>query len=60
VGYWLWRRLMLKPERGDIPGWVLITLMSAALVVAIWGVARERLVAIVSTALDGVCGSIGC
>jgi hypothetical protein len=34
--------------------------MTAALVVAIWGVARDRLVAIVSTALDSVCGSIGC
>ena len=26
-------------ERGDVPGWVLITLMTAALVVLIWGVA---------------------
>ena len=47
-------------ERGDVPGWVLIVLMTSALVVAIWGVARDRLVAIVSTALSTVCGSIGC
>jgi len=47
-------------ERGDVPGWVLIVLMTSALVVAIWGVARDRLVAIVSTALSTVCGSLGC
>jgi hypothetical protein len=47
-------------ERGDVPGWVLIVLMTSALVVAIWGVARDRLVAIVATALSTVCGSMGC
>ena len=47
-------------ERGDVPGWVLIVLMTSALVVAIWGVARDRLVDIVSSALSTVCGSIGC
>jgi hypothetical protein len=47
-------------ERGDVPGWVLIVLMTSALVVAIWGVARDRLVAIVETALQTVCGPLGC
>lgn len=47
-------------ERGDVPGWVLVLLMTSALVVAIWGVARERLVSIVSGALSTVCGNIGC
>jgi hypothetical protein len=47
-------------ERGDVPGWVLIVLMTSALVIAIWGVARDRLVAIVQSALSSVCGSIGC
>lgn len=47
-------------QRGDVPGWVLIVLMTSALVIAIWGVARERLVAIVQSALASVCGSIGC
>ena len=47
-------------ERGDVPGWVLIVLMTSALVIAIWGVARERLVAIVETALNTVCGPLGC
>lgn len=47
-------------ERGDVPGWVLIVLMTSALVVAIWGVARDRLVDIVSSALSSVCGQVGC
>ena len=51
---------VLLRERGDVPGWVLIVLMTAALVVAIWGVARDRLVAIVSSAFSIVCGGIGC
>jgi hypothetical protein len=31
------------PERGDVPGWVLITGMTVALVMVIWGVASEAL-----------------
>lgn len=51
---------LTRDERGDVPGWVLIVLMTAGLVVAIWGVARDRLIAIVSAALSTVCGSMGC
>lgn len=47
-------------ERGDVAGWTLILLMTCALVVAIWTVARDQLVSIVSAALSTVCGSIGC
>ena len=50
---WLRRRL---GERGDVPGWVLITLMTAALVVLIWGVASDRLVEIFNRAMDSVAG----
>jgi hypothetical protein len=57
---WIWLDSLRSDERGDVPGWVLIALMTSALVVAIWGVARDRLVAIVSTALSTVCGGIGC
>ncbi|MFP5298780.1 MAG: hypothetical protein ACLGHL_07325 [Actinomycetota bacterium] len=39
---------------------VLVVLMTSALVVVIWGVAQEQLVAIVRSALSSVCGSIGC
>lgn len=31
----------LRDERGDVPGWVLITLMTAALVLVLWGLASS-------------------
>jgi hypothetical protein len=31
------------PERGDVPGWVLITGMTVALVMLVWGVASDAL-----------------
>ena len=55
-----WLHGRVCEEEGDVPGWVLIVLMTSVLVVAIWGVARDRLVAIVSSALNSVCGGIGC
>jgi hypothetical protein len=40
----LLRRLRpLNDERGDVPGWVLITLMTAALVLVIWSFAGTLL-----------------
>ena len=39
-------------ERGDIPGWVMITLMTAALVAVIWGVAEGQLQALFSDAMN--------
>ncbi|CAN5724743.1 hypothetical protein BH24ACT26_BH24ACT26_19800 [soil metagenome] len=57
---WDWITTRVGGQRGDVPGWVLIVLMTSALVVAIWGVARGRLVAIVETALNTVCGPLGC
>ena len=41
-------------ERGDVPGWVLITLMTAGIVAIIWGFAEDRLLEIVSDALESV------
>ena len=56
-----WRAMSaLRDERGDVPGWVLIVLMTSALVLAIWGVASGKLVDIVQSALDTVCGEMGC
>ena len=42
------------PERGDVPGWVMITVMTAALVLAILVPFREAIVAAVSNALTSV------
>lgn len=50
----------LSDERGEIAAWAMVSLMSSALVVAVWTVARERLVQIVTTALSNVCGGLGC
>jgi hypothetical protein len=41
-------------ERGDVPGWVMITVMSAGLVAAIWAVAGPELVAMLRDALGSV------
>jgi hypothetical protein len=45
------RRLVSGPERGDVPGWVLITLMTAGLVAALWAVAQDQLTALFQQAL---------
>jgi hypothetical protein len=45
-----------RRERGDVPGWVLITLMTAALVTALWAVAEDQLVAMFRSALASVGG----
>jgi hypothetical protein len=46
-------------ERGDVPGWVLITLMTAVIVAGIWGFAQEALTNVLASALCtiGVNGS---
>jgi len=42
------------PERGDVPGWVMITVMTAALVLAILIPFREAIVTAVTNALGSV------
>ncbi|MGY1620547.1 hypothetical protein ACI797_27720 [Geodermatophilus sp. SYSU D00691] len=42
------------PERGDVPGWVMITVMTAALVLAILIPFREAIVTAVQNALSSV------
>jgi hypothetical protein len=42
------------PERGDVPGWVMITVMTAALVLAILVPFRAAIVEAVQNALDSV------
>jgi len=45
-----------RSDRGDVPGWVLITLMTAGLVALIWGVAGPRLADVFTSAIDSVTG----
>ena len=49
-------RLRPRPrdERGDVPGWVLVTVMTAGLVMAIWGLADDQLKQMLSDALGSV------
>ena len=44
----------LREQRGDVPGWVLITAMTVALVMLVWGVASEALRDIITGFLDQV------
>jgi hypothetical protein len=50
VAIWLgrWRR----DDRGDVPGWVLVTLMTAGIVMALWVVAEPKLASLLGGALD--------
>jgi hypothetical protein len=41
-----------RGERGDVPGWVLITLMTAGLVAALWAVAEDQLKSLFTEALN--------
>lgn len=49
-------RLGGAPDRGDVPGWVLITLMTAGLVSVLWMVAGDRLETLFVEAIDSVTG----
>ncbi|MDN4476627.1 hypothetical protein QQX09_12240 [Demequina sp. SYSU T00192] len=46
----------LRDDRGDVPGWVLITLMTAGLVATIWALAGPALGDMFITALESVTG----
>lgn len=45
-----------EAERGDVPGWVLITLMTAGLVTTIWALAGTQLAALFTQAISSVTG----
>jgi len=44
----------VRDQRGDVPGWVLVTVMTAGLVMAIWGLADDQLRQMLQRALDSV------
>ena len=47
---------LVRHDDGDVPGWVLITLMTAALVIVIWGLAGPALSGIFEDAISKVSG----
>lgn len=44
----------VRDERGDIPGWVMVTLMTAAIVAAVWALAEPALTRLFNDAIDDV------
>ncbi|TWH03163.1 hypothetical protein L615_001200000320 [Nocardioides sp. J9] len=48
------RRWRQRDERGDVPGWVLVTIMTISLGVAVFALARPQLLAILQSALNSV------
>ena len=50
------RRADQAADRGDVPGWVMVTLMTAGLVLALWAVAGPRLEAVFNDAIARVVG----
>jgi hypothetical protein len=46
----------LAAERGDVPGWVLVTLMTAGLVVTLWAIAGPALTDVFNSAIERVLG----
>lgn len=47
---------MVRSERGDVPGWVLITVMTAGLVAGLWAIAGDTLGQMLRDALASVSG----
>lgn len=47
---------LLHRDEGDVPGWVLITLMTAGLVIIIWAIAGPALSSVFEQAIDRVVG----
>lgn len=43
-----------RNERGDVPGWVLVTIMTAGIVAVLWPFAETYLKQILESALDSV------
>jgi hypothetical protein len=55
----IWNRRIVEAmasERGDVPGWVLVVLMTTGLVTAIWTIAAPRLTGILKNSLDAMNG----
>ena len=46
----------LSEERGEVPGWVLVVLMTTGLVTGIWTLAAPRIDSILRNSLDSMSG----
>jgi hypothetical protein len=53
------RRLLAAPERGDVPGWVMIAVMTAALVLAILVPFRSAIIPAMTAAVEDMFTQAG-
>ncbi|MEY2635033.1 MAG: hypothetical protein RIS75_973 [Actinomycetota bacterium] len=44
----------INSQRGDVPGWVLVTVMTAGLVTALWLIADGQLTSVLDRAISAV------
>jgi hypothetical protein len=51
---WNWCTARPRGDRGDVPGWVLVTVMSVGLVTALLAFAQPALVDMLRSALNSV------
>ena len=49
-------KLIKGQSRADVPGWVLVVLMTTALVTGIWSIAAPKLTTILRNSLDAMGG----
>lgn len=47
---------LASSDRGDVPGWVLVAVMTAGLVTALWLVADDALTSVLGRAINSVSG----
>ncbi|MCI9889674.1 hypothetical protein JT358_14590 [Micrococcales bacterium 31B] len=52
-------RARLSEERGDVPGWVFVTLLSAALVAALYAIVGDALIGMFQNAIAALTNSVG-
>ncbi|MEY4348322.1 MAG: hypothetical protein RIS43_741 [Actinomycetota bacterium] len=47
----------IQSDRGDVPGWVLVTVMTAGLVTALWLIADGQLTRVLNDSITSVSGN---
>lgn len=50
-------RRLTGEDRGDVPGWVMVTVMTAGLVVVIFALFRDRITTAINDAISSVTNS---
>ncbi len=56
AGPWAHKWRARTNDRGDVPGWVLVAVMTAGLVTAIWLVADDALTSVFDRAMSSISG----